>query len=707
MATHPHKPSLAALCLLTVASLTCAQTARSDTIPRIERGLLDLSHEGRGWQPVTLSGDWQFFWQQLVAPEAGSKSDSQPTVYFAIPSIWRDAVAGAQPLSAHGQASYRLHVKLPPGTRQIGLRLPYFYGWAKLYLNGEAVREFGSYDPGTTQTEGGGGGYYVYHPVNRPDLEILLQTANYNAAYGGTTSDMLLGDGEAMAVRQALRLAFDGFILSTIIFMAFYHGYMYISRRHERSNLWFAIFSLLIAARNVIVGEGNIGMSFLHIPAVWSWRLELVTYYLAIPVFAEFINVIYPLETRRRYVSMSWALAVPLSLLTLATSSEIFSPIRIIMQSLNIVLMLVYGRSISKAIMNQRQGARIFLAGFVALAILSIIEIVAVNLRLDLPRLSPVGMYVFICFQSILLAKRFNAAFSSVERSEQHIRHLNEELKEQELTRLQLARANAERNILQSSLVEAQAVYTSLGLAAGSVPGIEIASHFQAAEMAGGDWLGISYDDERHRLYLVIGDVTGHDMLSALVTVASAGTFKGAMAAIKSHGETASMGDCLGILVKVMNDAVLGSGRQDHRLMTMALLAIDVTTGELVYANAGHTPVLHVSDGAIKVVLERANPLGLSDHFVVGTARLKLNKGDGVFVYTDGLLDNEGPQGTRLKLRSLMEILRAEQDPSRVRQRIAADCATIWQQHPPKDDSSFVYLRWSGNDPDMRARLDL
>ena len=701
MATHLHKPSPMALLLFMIAALTCGQAAIGSTSPHIERGHLDLSQQPQAWEPVSLSGDWQFFWQQLVTPGAAATPEA---VYFPIPSIWRDATAGSQPLTEHGQASYRLQIELPYGTRQIGLHLPYFYGWVKLFINGEAVREFGSYDPSVPRTEGGGGGYYVYHAVSGQDLEILLQTINYNAAYGGTTAEMLLGDAETMAVRQGLRLAFDGFIFSTIIFMAFYHGYMYISRRHERSNLWFAVFSLLIAARNLIVGEGNIGMSFLHVPALWSWRLELVTYYLAIPVFAQFINVIYPLETRRRYVYISWTLAVPLAFITLVTSSEIFSPLRIVIQSLNIALMVVYGQSITKAMLHRRQGARIFLAGFVALAILSIIEIMAVNLRLDLPRLSPIGMYVFICFQSILLAKRFNTAFISVERSEQHIRHLNEELREQELTRLQLARAKAERNILQASLVEAQAVYTSLGVAAGSVPGIEIASHFQAAEMAGGDWLGISYDEKRHRLYLVIGDVTGHDMLSALVTVASAGTFKGAMAAIKSQGETATMDDCLAILVKVMNDSVLGSGRQDHRLMTMVLLAIDVRTGDLAYANAGHTPVLHVSDGVIKVVLARANPLGLADDFMIGTARLQLRKGDGIFVYTDGLLDNEGPEGGKLRLRSLKEILRTEQDPSLVHQRITTGCAAIWQQHPPKDDSSFVYLRWTGAEPDALLR---
>jgi len=673
--------------------------------PSISRGQLDLSElDLKNHPPISLSGEWEFYWDQLLLPDNSAISPARAPEYFPVPAIWRGAIVGGRQLTVFGQATYRLRIKLPPEIKQIGLRLPYFFGWAKLLLNGKTVREYGSFDASVPSTQGGGGGYYEFTAVESQDLDIVIQTVNSSAASGGTSSDMLLGDVEVMAKRQSSRLGFDTYIFSTIFFMVLYHGYMFLGRRRELSNLWFACFSLLMAGRSIVVGEGNIALAFLHMPAIWAWRIELITYYLAIPVLAQFIGILYPHESKQRYVNLACMLAIPISLITIVTDSTVFSPLRLIIQSLNILYIFIYGHAIISAIAHHRQGARVFLAGFGLLSVLSSIEIVAINTQIDLPRLSPVGMYLFICFQAILLAKRFNSAFVTVARSEREIRQLNFELKDQEMTRLQLTRVNAERHMLQSSLAEAQAVYTSLGLVAGSVPGMQICSHFQAAEMAGGDWLGISYDQNTRRLYMVIGDVTGHDMLSALVTVASAGTFKGAMAAIQSRREAATMDETLELLVKVMNDSVRDSGRQDHRLMSMALLAIDVSSGDLAYVNAGHTPVLKISDGAIQAVVARANPLGLADDFSVASARLQLHRGDSLFIYTDGLLDNEGPSGGKFRLRHLKDILLAEQDPERVHARILEDCRSIWQGQPAKDDNSFVCIKWNGPDEDALCR---
>jgi serine phosphatase RsbU (regulator of sigma subunit) len=390
-------------------------------------------------------------------------------------------------------------------------------------------------------------------------------------------------------------------------------------------------------------------------------------------------------------------LTVPVSALTLAAPSTMFRYGLVVMQALNIVLGIVYGRAIVAAVAKRRDGARLFLAGFAAIAFLSVGEIVAVDARLNIPRLSPIGMYLFICFQSILLAKRFNAAFVAAEASERDIRRLNAELREQEKTKLALAKVTAEKDMLQMSLAEAQDVYTSLGIGDAVTSGIAMSSFFNPAEVAGGDWLGVHFDKERQRLFLVIGDVTGHDLLSALVTIASAGTFKGAMATIAARLGAASMDECLSTLADAMNAAVRDSGRQDRRLMSVVMLGVDVATGEVSYLNAGHVPALMVSGSDVRAILAPANPLGLCDQAKIGRVRLRLAPGDGLFLYTDGLLDNEGPKGEKLRIRQLKRILSSESDPEQVRARLIAECQAVWQKKRPKDDCSFVYVKWQGS----------
>lgn len=689
--------------LLAAVGLACALSAASAAPePAVLGGHLDLSSYDIGISgPVPLSGEWELYWQRLLTPAALASSRPTPS-YYPIPAGWRGGQAGGQPLSEFGVATYRLTVRLPAGTRQIGLRLPYFYGWAKIFLDGAMVRELGEYEPSAPRTSGAESGLYLFHVVQGRELEIVIQSANFSAAEGGTAWEMLIGDADVMARRQASRQGLDGFLISSMLFMAFYHACLFFFRRHESSSIWFAIFSFLIAARLLIVGEGNIASIYFGISSLWAWRLELVTYYLAIPTMAQFMTVIYPQETRRLIVLVSTLVAVPVSMLTLLMPSTTFAYGLGVMQAINIGLVFFYGRAIVAAVRNRRDGARLFLAGFLAIAFLSVGEIVAVNARFNIPRLSPIGMYLFICFQSILLAKRFNAAFVAAETSERDIRRLNAELREQEKTKLELAKVTAERSMLQASLAEAQDVYTSLGVGDGKATGIAMSSFFNPAEVAGGDWLGVHFDKERQRLFLVIGDVTGHDLLSALVTIASAGTFKGAMATIGARFGTASMEDSLVILAEAMNEAVRDSGRQDRRLMSVALLGIDVATGEVGYVNAGHVPALKVSGTDVRPILARANPLGLRDRAELGRIRIKLEPGDGLFLYTDGLLDNEGPQGEKVRMRRLKRILASEADPEQVRARLVAECQAVWQMERPKDDCSFVYIKWQG--PPKAAR---
>jgi len=128
--------------------------------------------------------------------------------------------------------------------------------------------------------------------------------------------------------------------------------------------------------------------------------------------------------------------------------------------------------------------------------------------------------------------------------------------------------------------------------------------------------------------------------------------------------------------------------------MTMALLVVDFATGEAYYSNAGHTPLLLVSSGEITVAQKPSSPLGLSLSFVPNVIKIMFKPGDGVFLYTDGLIDNEGPNGEKLKIRSLRDHLAANASPIVSDSLLRETCANLWKSKPQKDDSSYLHLRW-------------
>ena len=173
------------------------------------------------------------------------------------------------------------------------------------------------------------------------------------------------------------------------------------------------------------------------------------------------------------------------------------------------------------------------------------------------------------------------------------------------------------------------------------------------------------------------------------------------------------MSQCLSLLAAILNDSVCDSGRHAGKAMSIAIVGIELATGEVAYLNAGHTPLLHVQRGSVVVHLTPANPLGLVPSPEVACKRLLLESGDGLFVYTDGLTDNEGPDGRKLSMRVVRQILEEEKNPETIKSHILENCRLIWQTRIARDDCSFIYLRWenkkslqpSGETADNAARI--
>ncbi len=148
------------------------------------------------------------------------------------------------------------------------------------------------------------------------------------------------------------------------------------------------------------------------------------------------------------------------------------------------------------------------------------------------------------------------------------------------------------------------------------------------------------------KVALVIGDVEGHDMVAAT----SMGQLRSAIRAYLRLTERP------GEVLEMLDDFAAGQG---GRLATVALAVVDLSTGQLVVASAGHPPPLLVSgDGDVGVVALRAGAMiGVGGIRCVESTSA-LEPGETIFFYTDGLVeDREG--GADARLDRLVEVLGA------------------------------------------------
>jgi predicted ATPase/serine phosphatase RsbU (regulator of sigma subunit)/tRNA A-37 threonylcarbamoyl transferase component Bud32 len=252
------------------------------------------------------------------------------------------------------------------------------------------------------------------------------------------------------------------------------------------------------------------------------------------------------------------------------------------------------------------------------------------------------------------------------------------------------------RAVLEGQLEAAREVQRALLPAVPQIPGLAIASHYQSANRTGGDWFGWHQSPRTGRIFVQIGDVTGHGMPAALITGAVSGAVSSAHSIVDGLPEPLAQDEELALIARVMNRTVLETGARASMLMTMAMISFEPATGRVSYLNAGHEPIYLIRPDGVTAVLRPGTPLGSQDVPSFGTDAFSLQHGDILFLYTDGLVENPRPDGSVLKPRKLSQLLASEHSLPGLKDRLVELCGQ--PSGPPRDprdidDVAFVLLQ--------------
>jgi sigma-B regulation protein RsbU (phosphoserine phosphatase) len=184
------------------------------------------------------------------------------------------------------------------------------------------------------------------------------------------------------------------------------------------------------------------------------------------------------------------------------------------------------------------------------------------------------------------------------------------------------------------------------------LPGVQGKATLLTSSEVGGDYYDY-YKVAGHHSILLIGDVSGHGVAAGtMVSAAKAGVYP-----LIHEGMTSPVE-----ILNSLNETIRATAQQSL-LMTMACLSLDARTGRLVFANAGHVlPYLLRHKAQHWEMLEASGlPLGKSiDSDYSATAiELTLEVGDRLFLYTDGLVEEESPTGEAFSYDRLEALLNA------------------------------------------------
>lgn len=221
----------------------------------------------------------------------------------------------------------------------------------------------------------------------------------------------------------------------------------------------------------------------------------------------------------------------------------------------------------------------------------------------------------------------------------------------QEVQRLILQTAENAR--MQSELKTAQTVQETLFPPASAVIGnLRISGFYEPASECGGDWW--NYSEVNGKIWLWIGDATGHGAPAALITSA---TKSAATMIEKMNVEPAQA-------LNLLNQAIYDVSR-GKIMMTFFLASFDPKTGEVTYANASHESP-YLMRASEKITRKNLVPLNEVNNPRLGHKRtttyeqvtVKLEKGDRILFFTDGIAEiqdqQKNPWGEREFLKAVI-----------------------------------------------------
>jgi len=178
---------------------------------------------------------------------------------------------------------------------------------------------------------------------------------------------------------------------------------------------------------------------------------------------------------------------------------------------------------------------------------------------------------------------------------------------------------------------------------------------------------------------LLIADVSGHGVPAALIA---------SMVKLAATSQRAHAADPCSFL-SGMNRALLGNTQ--NQFVTAAYAYLDSESRELRYSAAGHPPMLLLRQGRVREIQENGLMLAAFDFASYSNTAHRLEQGDRLLLYTDGIVEAADASGKFFGQDSLSDLLRQTSGlpPAEAADRIIA---SVGQWAVSQDDDLTVLV---------------
>jgi phosphoserine phosphatase RsbU/P len=237
-----------------------------------------------------------------------------------------------------------------------------------------------------------------------------------------------------------------------------------------------------------------------------------------------------------------------------------------------------------------------------------------------------------------------------------------------------------ERDLEQAAMIQRQ----YLPSAAPAVPGLELAGYNAPCRTVGGDYYDF-FAYPSGRVAMVLGDVSGKGMAASLMMMG----LQARVQVLIDEPEN------LAATITRLN-RITAANCPPARFITLFLCILDGKTGELTYTNAGHNaPIILRADGKYDSLTEGGPPLGILSDFAYHEYKTRLEPGDILAIYSDGVTEAVSPGDEEFDTGHLAESihLRRDEPAADIISRVNEDIVQWTKGAPAADDVTLILAR--------------
>lgn len=621
--------------LFLVFLLSCSTT--DSTNFSATGGLLDLrNYEKFSTNSIDLNGEWEFHWNEFIVSNNQEKTNDIGQVFIKTQESWEGKIIQDISIPREGFASYKLKVLLPETLplESLWIQIPSIASSYRFYANEMLLHNSGVASSSSTDSKG-----YIKPQIveiklspKQKDLTLVFEIANYQNESPGFWQIPKLGIYSIIFKKYQTAIGMDLFFFGILFIMGFYHLGIYFFHRSEKSILFFALFSFLIATRTSLTGERFIMDLLPGVEWEYFFRLEFLSFFLLPISFLILIQELFPKES-------NFKLTFLLLLIHLFFAGLTFFPVAIftkfappfLLVLISVLLISLY--IILKAYIRKRPDTGLLLLGIILFLFSVAWDVGRDFLNLRGFTILPFGFLAFVFSQALVLSSRLAYHFAKSKALTESLRITNEELMElkdklEEKVKDRTSELNASLKLIHRDLAIAKKIQGKI------IPGemisrsdLEVQYLYKPQDEVGGDIFDIS-EINKDRIRIFLADALGHGIQAALLTLV-----------IRSEYENFKLlhspADCL----KNFSDQFHTKFHSLNTYYSAVVIDIIFSEQKLIYASAGHPNQILWRDGKLEEITQTARITGFGKDIQVKERELPFPPGSRMFLFTDGLFE--------------------------------------------------------------------